>query len=497
VVASAGYLKSYFLWGEKMSNRRDVSFGIPLTVVFLFFAVNTSTSAATVAVDFSKNHQTIDGFGGCSAWSGKLTDAMMNGLYGNGPTQVGFTILRLRMDPKASAWADEKSNAAKAKERGATVFATPWAYPESLTTNGKTVKGYINPAKFASVAAHLKSFWTYCGEKNVDIMSLENEPDYAQSITYEGCTWTGQNFLDFCKTYAPQVGKPIMLPESFAFSYTLSDPTLNDATAAANITYIGAHLYGSGPKKYTKALDLKKRVWETEHYFSNDDAGTCMRFAKEVFDCMNCDFSAYVWWWMTYDSNSGGKDGLWANNAPNHRAWVLAQFSKWVRPGFIRVDATYNPQSGVNVVAFKGDSNVVVAMNNSTSSQSITFSYTNATVTSVSKYTSSQTKNGKNDGVIDAANNSFTTTLDAQSVTTFVSKGVPSGVIGINNDGLNLGAVSGRSDITKQFVYLINGKRGTLSANNDFHSYTQGIYLLSGKANANGKAQRILNTSNK
>lgn len=480
-----------------MSNRRNVVSVVALTAVFLLFAANTCVKAAAVSVDFSKSHQTIDGFGGCSAWSGAYTDAMVNGLYGNGPTQVGFTILRLRIDPKSTAWADEKSNATKVKAKGATVFATPWAYPASLTTNNATIKGYINPAKFADVAAHLKSFWTYCGEKNVDIMSIENEPDYAQSITYEGCTWTGQNFLDFCKTYAPQVGKPIMLPESFAFSYALSDPTLGDATAAANIKYIGAHLYGSGPKKYTKALDLGKHVWETEHYLSNDDAGTCMKFAKELFDCMNCDFSAYVWWWMTYDSKSGGKDGLWVNDAPNHRAWVLGQFSKWVRPGFIRVDATYSPQTGVNVVAFKGDSNVVVAMNSSNSSQSLTFTYTNATVTSVTKYTSSQSKNGKNDGVIDATNNSFTTTLDAQSVTTFVSKGTPLGVIGINNDGLNLAPISGNSDVTKQFVYLINGKRGTLSQNYNLHRYTQGVYILNGKDNTNSKATKILNTSDK
>jgi glucuronoarabinoxylan endo-1,4-beta-xylanase len=474
-----------------MSNRSDVLFAITLSVVFLIFAQNTGVQAETVAVDFTKNHQVIDGFGGCSAWSGKLTDAMMDGLYKNGPTQVGFTILRLRMDPKASAWADEKSNATKAKERGATVFATPWAYPESLTTNSQTVKGYIDPAKFASVAAHLKSFWTYCGTANVDIMSLENEPDYAQSINYEGCTWTAQNFLDFCKTYAPQVGKPIMLPESFGFNFALSDPTLDDVTAAENIKYIGAHLYGSGPKKYTKALNLGKHVWQTEHYFENDDANSCMKFAKELFDCMNNDFSAYVWWWMTYDSRSGGKQALWANDAPNHRAWVLAQFSKWVRPGYVRVDVTYSPQSGMYVVAFKGDSNVVVAMNNSNSSQSITFSYTGANVTSVTKYTSSQTKSGKNEGVIAATNNSFTTTLDAQSVNTFVSESMPTGAIRIYKDGMGVSA--GRSDIVQSFIYQLNGKRGSLLQNNDMHNYTQGIYVISSKDNAIVGTKKVIN----
>jgi glucuronoarabinoxylan endo-1,4-beta-xylanase len=458
---------------------------LKLCTFFLLLSWNTTVRAAPVTVDFSKTHQEIDGFGGSSAWSGKLTDAMMDGLYKNGPTQVGFTILRLRIDPKASAWGDEKSNATKAKERGATVFATPWAYPESLTTNNKTVKGYIHTGKFASVAAYLKSFWTYCGTDNVDIISLENEPDYAQSISYEGCTWTAQNFHDFCKTYAPQVGKPIMFPESFGFNFAVSDATLNDAAAAANVEYIGCHLYGSRPKKYTKALDLDKHVWQTEHYFDNDDAGSCMKFAKELFDCMNNEFSAYVWWWMTYDSRSGGKEALWANDAPNHRAWVLAQFSKWVRPGYYRVDATYGPQNGVNVVAFKGDSNVVVVMNNNTSQQSVTFNYSNATVTTVRKYTSSQSKNGKNEGEIEVSNNSFTTTLDPQSVSTFVSEGIPTEVINMYRDEdevlKNTIVTSGGTDAAAPVIYLINGRRWGTAGGLNQHALPGGIYIMNGR----------------
>jgi glucuronoarabinoxylan endo-1,4-beta-xylanase len=453
--------------------------------------------SGTVSVDFSKTHQTIDGFGGSSAWCGALSDDIMDGLYKNGPNQVGFTILRLRMDPSSSKWADEKSNATKAKARGATVFATPWAYPASLTTNNATIKGYINPAKFADVAAHLKSFWTYCGEGNVDIMSLENEPDYAQQITYEGCTWTGQNFLDFCKTYAPAVGKPVMLPESFAFDYKLSDPTLNDATAAANVTYVGAHLYGSGPKTYTLALNKGKHVWETEHYFSNDDAATCMKFAKEVFDCMNCDFSAYVWWWMTYDSKSGGKDGLWANNAPNHRAWVLAQFSKWVRPGFVRVDATYSPQTGVNTVAFKGQTGcVIVAMNNSTSSQNVTFNCSNATFSSVEKYTSSQTKNGASGGAVAVTNNSFTSSLDAQSVSTFVSTGGVS-VISPFKGTDNRSTILTPRNVAGQFVYLANGKRISMKSINAANSNASDIFIMPGKTSTRLGGDKFVQDSKK
>jgi glucuronoarabinoxylan endo-1,4-beta-xylanase len=434
--------------------------------------------SSPVAVDFSKTYQTIDGFGGCSAWSGALSDATMDALYKNGANQVGFTILRLRIDPSSSKWADEKSNATKAKTRGAMVFATPWAYPESLTTNKATIKGYINTAKFASVAAHLKSFWTYCGTANVDIMSLENEPDYAQDITYEGCTWTAQNFLDFCKTYAPAIGKPVMFPESYHYDFTLSDATLNDATAAANVSYVGGHLYGASPKTYTLALNKGKHVWETEHYLSNDNASTCMTFAKELFDCMNCSFSAYVWWWMTYNAT----DGLCTGSTPNHRAWVLAQFSKWVRPGFVRVDATYSPQSGVYAVAFKGTTgSVIVAMNNSTSAQNVTFNCSNSTFSSVDKYTSSQSKSGASDGAVALTNNSFTSSLDAQSVTTFVST---SGVSVLNpyKGSESPYRIATSKNVAGNVLYLVNGKRFNFQGINEPARKASDIFVLPGRS---------------
>jgi glucuronoarabinoxylan endo-1,4-beta-xylanase len=440
--------------------------------------------SATSTINFSTTHQVIDGFGGSSAWSGALSDATMDALYGNQTGQIGLTILRLRIDPHA-AWSDEKSNATKAKARGATVFATPWAYPESLTTNNATVKGYINTAKFASIAAYLKRVWTYYGSANVDIMSLENEPDYAQSINYEGCTWTAQNFLDFCKTYAPAIGKPIMMPESMNYNLALSNPTLNDATAAANVTYIGGHFYGGTPTtKYTLAINLKKHIWETEHYITGDGATSCMSVAKEVMDCLNnLDFNAYVWWWMTYSSN----DGICTGSTPNHRGWVLAQFSKWVRPGYVRVDATYNPQTGVYVVAFKGDRYVIVAMNNNTSAQSVTFACSNAPIPSVSKYTSSQTKNGASDGTVTATNNSFTTSLDAQSVTTFVSTNTSAIFPFSSGNGRYIAEKALTQDASMYFIYTLNGKRLPLPACNGWGRAPAGIYVFPDRYTNNGR----------
>lgn len=38
----------------------------------------------------------------------------------------------------------------------------------------------------------------------------------------------------------------------------------------------------------------------------------------------------------------------------------MAQYSKWVRPGYVRIDATEQPASDVYVSAYKGDDKVVI-----------------------------------------------------------------------------------------------------------------------------------------
>jgi glucuronoarabinoxylan endo-1,4-beta-xylanase len=463
-------------WGKNMVFQ--VKFPVIMAAAFLLFPGRIGAQAVTV--DFSKTKQVIDGFGGSSAWEGTFSDALMDAIYKNGNNQLGFTILRNRIDPHAG-WASDKSNSAKAKARGATVFATPWSPPESLKTNGNTVKGGIITSKFAGFVTWMKSYLAYCGEENIDIVSIENEPDYAEQITYEGCTWTAANFKDFCKTYAPQIGKPIMMPESFNFNFALSDPTLDDADAAKNVSYIGGHLYGSQPKTYTKAINLGKHVWETEWNSSDMSASGCMTLAKQVLDCMHNSMNAYVYWWMT----ASGNGVISTSGTPNKYGYVLSMFARWVRPGYYCVDATYNPQSGVYVVAFKGAQNVTVAVNNSTSSKTQSFTYVNATVTSVQKYTASQSKNAVSDGTITAANNSFSATLDAQSVTTLVSEG-STALLPYKNEGgryaMDRASIAAaQSESLAPFIYLINGKRGHLPSGYDLRRLPQGIYIVNGK----------------
>jgi glucuronoarabinoxylan endo-1,4-beta-xylanase len=68
------------------------------------------------------------------------------------------------------------------------------------------------------------------------------------------------------------------------------------------------------------------------------------------------------------------------------RTYAIAQGAKFVRPGWVRIDATANPVSGVDVTDFKNPSTgafAIVAVNQNASSSAINFPLTGFTPASV------------------------------------------------------------------------------------------------------------------
>ncbi len=454
-----------------------------LLVAVLTFLFSSATYAQVTTINLTNIKQAIDGFGASTAFDGQITQAQADVAFGNSNGQLGLTILRVRIDP-SQAWTNEKANAQKAKAYGAMILATPWTPPASMKTNNNTVGGQLSTASYAAYAAYLKSFCDNLG--NVDVVSVQNEPNI--TVTYESCTWSATQFLNFCKSNASAIGKPIIMPETYNFDISYSDPTLNDATAVSNITYIGLHLYGATMKSYTNALNKGKKLWMTEYYLNPDDIGTCLTIGKQILDCMYNNMSAYVWWYL----RMAGCNIINSNGSILKKGYTLAQFSKFVRPGCHRVDATYQPQTGVSVVAFNGAQAVIVAINQNTSSKSQTFTFQNGTVTTVAKYTTSSSKSLSNDGNVAVSGNSFTTTLDAQSITTFVGTAAttfafygagpaPSANV-FNFNALPAGDIS-------LVLYSLSGQRyaekkafnrqsGPISPNQEFNDIAPGAYIL-------------------
>jgi glucuronoarabinoxylan endo-1,4-beta-xylanase len=251
----------------------------------------------------------------------------------------------------------------------------------------------------------------------VDVISVQNEPNV--KVTYLSCDWNQTQMLNFTKNNAGDIGGSVMMPETFNFDVSYSDPSLNDATANSHFTHIGLHLYGAQIKTYANAVSKKKKIWMTEHYFDPDDIGTALTAAKEILDCLNNQMNAYVWWYLrTPNCNLINDDG-----SIKLKGYVMGQFSKYVRPGSNRVTATYSPQSGVTVMAFTGTKNVIIALNQNNSAKTQTFNITKGTFIDPKRYTTSSSKKLADAGITTVSNNSFTATLDAQSITTFIAEG--------------------------------------------------------------------------
>ncbi len=368
--------------------------------------------------------QVIRGFGAANIlpWRPDMTAAQVQTAFGTGAGELGFTILRLRI-PSTDNVSDFSANlptAQLARGLGAIVFASPWSPPPALKTNNNIVGGTLIDTSYASYAAHLKGFADYMASNGVPLyaVSLQNEPD--ANVTYESCDWSATQFLNFVKNNAPAVGTRIIMPESQNFQHALSDSTLNDSTAAAHVDIIGGHIYGGGLGPYPLAVSKGKDLWMTEHLILDSSWTAALGTGREIHDCMNAGMNAYVWWYII--RYYGPID---ESSNVTKRGYVMSQFSKFIRPGYRKILCNSLAQRNVYVSAYKDSASskvVIVAINTGTSSVQQAFTVTNGSMSAFTPYTTSSSKNCAQGADIPATGGSFTATLDASSVMTFVSK---------------------------------------------------------------------------
>jgi glucuronoarabinoxylan endo-1,4-beta-xylanase len=137
------------------------------------------------------------------------------------------------------------------------------------------------------------------------------------------------------------------------------------------------------------------------------------------------NYNAYVYWWLQNWNGGNYGHGLIDDPAQDNKltlnGYAMGQFSKFIRPGYVRVTATNNPDASVFVSAYKGNGHyVIVALNLGGSSISQPFVIQNQSITSMTPYRTSATENLAQLGAVSVAGNSFTYKLPANSITTFV-----------------------------------------------------------------------------
>ena len=101
----------------------------------------------------------------------------------------------------------------------------------------------------------------------------------------------------------------------------------------------------------------------------------------------------------------------------------MGNFSKFVRPGYVRIGTTASPVGGVSISAYKDPSTgkfAIVAINHNGSNVVLNFKLNGFTASSVTPWVTSSSLNLAQQTSITVGGSAFTATLPASSVTTFV-----------------------------------------------------------------------------
>lgn len=259
-------------------------------------------------------------------------------------------------------------------------------------------------------------------------ISFQNEPDYADEWTW----WNTEEIMDFILNYSDAIDCRLMTPESFQYKKDYYTAILNDEKALEKIDIFATHFYGTQKRDmsfpYFEKKGEGKELWMTEVYVPNSssDADTwpeALDVAENIsFAMTEGNMQAYVWWYIRRFYGPMKEDGNISK-----RGYCMAHYSKFVRPGYIRVDATDNPAEGVSISAYKNDGElVIVAVNKSKNDYGQNFKLTETdNISYIEAYTTDADNNLKRTGNIAHEDIRFAYVLPAESVTTFVVSTAP------------------------------------------------------------------------
>jgi glucuronoarabinoxylan endo-1,4-beta-xylanase len=451
-------------------------------IIAILFPVLLPGQTATIT--WGTTFQIIDGFGAHDiAWPGQFNTSttVLNQLFTTSGNNVGLSILRVSVpdagpgntgtDPAGNCASVGTSCAGITTEQtfafnnGVRIFAVPWSPPAIYKTNSNIDcqsgggNGALNPADYGLFATWLSNYLTSMVNGGITVYALtpQNEPNACQS-GYGAALWSAANFDTFLKTNlgptmsaAGQLSQTLLaIPETGGHGAlpTYATTAINDAAANQYISLCTDHEYGlsSYPNNplasnYTLCSNANHRLWMTEIYNGTTYNGTMtdgIIWAQDIHNWLaNANASAWLYWQIFSPYNDNEPLYQPGTTTPAQRLFVIGQWSKFIRPGWLRMAATANPTTNVFVTAAKAPDNsayAIVAVNNSTAATNLSFSFSGfPTVTTVTPYITcdsgsagcASTLQLASQATVNVSSGSFTYSLPAKSVTTLYGLASP------------------------------------------------------------------------
>lgn len=436
------------------TNRKTLLFGV---LALIFDGLTLTAYSQTATINAGTVYQTIDGFGAAThQYTPPITGAQA-ALFFSPTSGVGLSLMRSEVPDDGSCTTVnsacagvELADMQKAAAYGVKIWSAPWSPPASMKTNGNIVcdtgsgSSSLAAGSYGAYATYLSNYIASAAQQGINIygVSVQNEPDYCPN-TYDGAIWSNQNLHDFIlnnlgPTLAAngQSSVKIVMPESsqWAGFGSLASTTMNDPTVASKVGVLAFHGYDNSTSISNPYSGPS--FWQTEVSaapgYGPSLCGGCwdpsmadaLMWANIIqSNLTGAHVSAWHYWLLySYDNYNSGL--LNSSGAASKRLYALGNWSKFVRPGWVMIDATNSPQSGVQVSAFKNPSTgafAIVAINSNGSSVSQLFTLNGISTSSVTPYVTDANNNLAGQSAISVSSSGFTATLNASSVTTFVA----------------------------------------------------------------------------
>jgi glucosylceramidase len=391
-------------------------------------------SAATVTLDTSKTFQTIIGFGGAFTESAayalskvspeKRAEALK--AYFDPKDGLGYAICRTHInscDFSLDNYAyDETAGDTKLEHfdisrdrkllipmikdamavKGAqfTLFASPWSPPAWMKTNNDMNHGgQLKPEYRQAWALYYAKYIQAYKKEGIDIwgVSVQNEPAAVQS--WDSCIWSAQEEGQFVRDHlGPALSKQgleavkiIVWDHNKDIMIERVTPILSDPQTAKYVWGVGFHWY-SGDQ--FENLDKVHQMYPDKHLLFTEGCqeggvhpgswAIGERYAHDIIGDLNNWTVGWVDWNMVLDERGGPNhvgnfcdapiiaDGKENKLMYQSSYYYLGHFSKFIRPGAVRIGCTVK-NSSLEVTAFKNtDGSIVVPVMNRTD-QPVTF----------------------------------------------------------------------------------------------------------------------------
>lgn len=394
-----------------------------------------------IKIDFTKTRQEIDGFGAHGAFHQARNlrlypeadqERILDVLFSTQNDGAGISMIR-NIIGDSGVWGNEKDGPIpsieptkgeinyegdedqiwfmrEAEKRGCARFvSTVWSPPAWMKITGEVANGGSLKAScyedFAEYLARYVKIYKQYHDIDIYAISPSNEPDF--KIHYSSCIWSGDQFADFYKNYLAPVFRRENItaktfgPEHMHFGNTGLEKFgafLLDKEASSALDILAMHGYeGSVIEKIDEKFAQGRKIWVSEICEIPSEFDPSMRdglaLAKTVHDYLTvAGVSAFIFFWgISMYNNNSGLIGLHVDDMTYtvcKRAYAIGHYSRFVRPGSVRVETSHEEMEDINVTAFRGANNeaVVVVINSSSDDCELSFEFSGVELIDLKSY---------------------------------------------------------------------------------------------------------------